>query len=171
MENSASQKYWQIAFIVGLVTCILAAFLVLGQTRVTVLVGVISLIIAVLNALLGARPSAPKDQTWLQTSLKKMFHVSPLLKATTCLVWLSTVGLAAYGWHAHLVASKIITLKGHVLTAQGGSADNATVKLYLSGGKKTRRKCPGWKIYLFPSGYQPGTETNCPDRSLLAGYV
>jgi hypothetical protein len=146
MENSFSQKYWQLAFVVGLVIFILTAILVLGQTSVTALVAVISLIIAVLNALLGARPSAPKDQTWLQTCLTKMFHVSPLLKATTCLVWLSTVGLIAYGLYVNLEAKQIITLRGHVLTAQGSSADNAVVKLYLSGGKERIENASGGKF-------------------------
>jgi hypothetical protein len=145
MEKSFSRKYWQTAFIVGLITCIFAAFLILGHPRVTALVALISLLIAVLNALFSATPEAPKDQTWLQACLKKMFHVSPLLKITTCIVWLSTVGLIGYGWFAHLQASQIITLKGHVLTAQGNFANNAMVKLRLSSGKELIENAPGGK--------------------------
>ena len=133
MENSASQKYWQIAFIVGLVTCILAAFLVLGQTRVTVLVGVISLIIAVLNALLGARPSAPKDQTWLQTCLEKNVPRQSTAQGH------HLPGLAQYGGFGRL----------RVACPPGGKQDHHPERSCVDGTRGLCRQCYGKTLSIW----------------------
>jgi hypothetical protein len=51
-------------------------------------------------------------------------------------VWCGVLGLAAYGTLTHIQASRLVTIKGLVLTAQGTLAENARVTMVLEAGRE-----------------------------------
>ena len=99
-------------------------------------VSIVSLIITVINALLNLEPDKGGEPRTFSSFLKNMLYVGPLLKGATLVVWCGVLGLAAYGALTHIQASRLVTIKGMVLTAQGTLAENARVTLVLEAGRE-----------------------------------
>ena len=135
LENTTG-KSWQTAFVSGVVACVITAVIVLGQALATAIVSIVSLIITVTNALLNLEPDKGGEPRTFSSFLKNMLYVGPLLKGATLVVWCGVLGLAAYGTLTHIQASRLVNIKGMVLTAQGTLAENARVTLVLEAGRE-----------------------------------
>ena len=139
-------KSWQTAFVTGVVACVITAVIVLGQALATAIVSIVSLIITVINALLNLEPDKGGEPRTFSSFLKNMLYVGPLLKGATLVVWCGVLGLAAYGTLTHIQASRLVTIKGMVLTATGDPG----------------RKCQGDA----GAGSRPGTHGNSQRRQI-----
>ena len=136
MDENTSAKFWQTAFVTGVVACVITAVLVLGQALATAIVSIVSLIITVINSLLNLAPDNTGEPKTFSSFLKNMLYVGPLLKVATFLVWCGVLGLAGHGFASYIQASRLVTIKGMVLTAKGALAENARVTLVLDGDRE-----------------------------------
>ena len=85
---------------------------------------------------MNLEPDKGGEPRTFSSFLKNMLYVGPLLKGATLVVWCGVLGLAAYGTLTHIQASRLVTIKGMVLTAQGTLAENARVTLVLEAGRE-----------------------------------
>jgi hypothetical protein len=133
LRDSGGTRRWQIGFVIGLVTCIVSAAFLLGSSLFTAVVGVATLVVALLNALLSSPGETGTQQKWDVTALKRLLQVTAFTKGATLLLWSTTLAIACYGtydWYRHL---ELRNIEGLVVSATNEPLNKALVGLTKNG--------------------------------------
>jgi hypothetical protein len=138
-------KSWQVAFLIGIIFCIVVSVGVLGSSLFTVAITVSSVIVGILNALLN--PTNTPQGNWFSSRIREVLNVNKFLKLATIMSWTITVGVSIYGGMNLYYESKKITITGRVLTAGGDLVNNAFV--YLSIADQQREAITTGGIFRF----------------------
>lgn len=132
-------RLWQWAFIVGLVACVLTSLFVFGPSLFLGVAGALTLLIALINALVSQPTVSGPKTNWLLSKLKNILNVGKFLKIATVIIYLATSGILAWAcieYKKRAYEAQLVTIEGIVMTAGGDPADKAVVTLLLSQGSQ-----------------------------------
>lgn len=147
-NSSSGKRVWRYAFLSGIATFIIAAVAIFGVSLFTTVLMVSTVIIGILNSLLGSDTSAADGKNWFISGFKHSLDVGKFLKFATVVVWLAGVGLISYGVLHYRAESRKVTIEGYVFTAAGQPAGSAVVTLLLANKKETVTSADG--KFTFP---------------------
>lgn len=147
-NSTIGKRVWQYAFLSGIATFIVAAVVIFGVSLFSTVLMVSTVIIGILNSLLGSDTSAEGGKNWFIAGLKHSLNVGKFLKFATVVVWLGGAGLISYGVLHYRAEARKVTIEGYVFTAAGKPAGSAVVTLFLANKKETVTSADG--KFTFP---------------------
>ncbi|MFZ0063527.1 MAG: carboxypeptidase-like regulatory domain-containing protein, partial [Pyrinomonadaceae bacterium] len=127
---------------IGLAACIVAAIVVFGMSSFTTILTVSGIIIGLFNAFLGSS-RASDDGNWFLGRIKHTLDVSNFLRIATVVIWITAIGVMAYGVRYYYHEAQKFTLAGRVLTAGGDPVASAHVILFTQVKKETITNADG----------------------------
>src|SRR5215467_10010083 len=110
-QRNSGKRVWQYAFLSGIATFIIAAVVIFGVSLFTTVLMVSTVIIGILNSLVGSDTSEASGKNWFVSGLKHSLAVGKFLKFATVVVWLAGAGLITYGVLQYRAESRKVTIE------------------------------------------------------------